>query len=270
MPDSFSDITGRGLKRRPQWHYCAIGAGTAGRRGCVADGERTRFRGLVRRRAAREPAQYILGATEFYGLTFKADPRALIPRRETELIIDRAREIAGDRPVRAVDLGTGCGCIAAALAEKLPGGSRVWATDVSDQALELALENLTALGLAERVELREGDLFEALAGEAAPFDLLVANLPYVESGAFVVLQPEVRDHEPRIALDGGPDGLDLIRRAVADAPAHMAPGAWLLVEIGFGQAEAVTELVREAGLEPGPILTDPANIERVVQGRKPA
>jgi release factor glutamine methyltransferase len=236
----------------------------------VADEERARFRGLVRRRAAREPAQYILGKTEFYGLEFKVDGRALIPRRETELLVDRARAIAADRPVKALDLGTGCGCIAAARAEHLAVGSRVWATDVSGEALDLARENLGSLGLAGRVELGEGDLFGALAGEAAAaaFDIVAANLPYVESSAFAGLQPEVRDHEPRIALDGGPDGLNVVRRAVSETPAHMAPGGWLLLEVGPGWAAAVAALVEEAGLEPGPVLTDASGIERVVQGRK--
>lgn len=258
----------------------------------VTDEERAALRELVRRRAAREPAQYILGTAEFYGLEFETDPRALIPRRETELLIDRALEIARDRPVKALDLGAGCGCVAAALAKRLPEGSRVWATDVSREALELARKNVTALGLADRVEFRHGDLFGALRrgaddGAAArstgsgrrpeshrgaagiAFDLIVANLPYVESGAFDILDPEVREHEPRIALDGGPDGLDVLRRAARAAPVHMAGGAWLLLEIGFGQAEAVIELVEKAGLEPGRVLSDPANIERVVQGRKP-
>jgi release factor glutamine methyltransferase len=234
----------------------------------VTDGERTELRELVRRRAAREPAQYILGSTEFYGLEFRVDPRALIPRRETELVVDRAREIAGDRPVEALDLGTGCGCIAAALARHLAEGSRVRATDRSAGALELARENVEALGLAGRVEFHEGDLFGAVAAGAA-FDLIAANLPYIESGAFDGLQPEVGDHEPRAALDGGPDGLDVIRRAVADAPARMAAGGWLLLEVGLGQAEAVVALVEEAGLEPGRVLADASGIDRVAQGRRP-
>ena len=240
----------------------------------VTDAERTELRELVRRRAAREPAQYILGSMEFYGLEFRVDPRALIPRRETELVVDRAREIAGERPVEALDLGTGCGCIAAALARHLPEGSRVRATDRSEGALVLARENVEALGLAEGVTFHEGDLFGALTAGAdeatgAAFDLIAANLPYIESGAFDGLQPEVRDHEPRLALDGGPDGLDVMRRAVADAPARMAPGGWLLLEVGLGQAEAVVALVEEVGLEPGRVLADASGVDRVVQGRGP-
>lgn len=244
----------------------------------VGEAERARLRELVRRRGAREPVQYILGRAGFYALELRTDPRAMCPRRETELLVDRAREIAGepadDKRVRALDLGTGSGCIALALAKNLPLGrgggesSHVWGCDSSPDALALARENAGKLGLADRVTFLEGDLFGALKEEAeTPFDLVLANLPYVPSGECDTLEPEVREHEPRLALDGGPDGLDTVRRAVAAAPPHVKPGGWILLEVGEGQAEAVTRLLADAGFETARPLRDPGGIDRVVQGR---
>jgi len=239
----------------------------------VEEAERSRLREIVRRRGEREPVQYVLGTACFYALDLVADPRALCPRRETELLVDRVLEIAkeqGNGPVRALDLGTGSGCIALALAKNLADGSRVWATDVSTEALALARENAERLGLADRVTFLEGDLFCALDqdAKAKPFDIIVANLPYIPSGEFDGLSPEVRDHEPRAALDGGADGLEVIRRAVESASACVAPGGWLLMEVGEGQAEDATKLLAAAGLAAEKPLRDPGGIERIVQGRK--
>ncbi len=239
----------------------------------VGEAERSQLRELVRRRGEREPVQYILGTACFYALDLLTDPRALCPRRETELLVDRALELAkeqGNRSVRALELGTGSGCVALALAKNLADGSRVWATDCSTEALALARENAEKLGLADRVTFLQGDLFGALDedAKAKPFDIIVANLPYIPTGEFDGLSPEVRDHEPRAALDGGPDGLEVIRRAVESAPASIAPGGWLLMEVGEGQAEDATKLLAAAGLAAEKPLRDPGGIERIVQGRK--
>jgi release factor glutamine methyltransferase len=235
----------------------------------VSDEQRTRLRELVRRRAAREPAQYILGTAGFYGLDLAVDPRALVPRRETELLVDRAREIAGTRSVRVLELGTGCGCIALALAKNLAPGTSVVATDRSLPALALARENAAALGLEDSVTFAQGDLFAALA-PGTHFDMIVANLPYVCSDDIGRLPPEVHDHEPREALDGGADGLEVVRACIKDAPRYLAPGGWMLLEVGLGQAAEACALLAQAGLEPGPVLKDAAHYERLVQGRMPA
>ena len=234
----------------------------------VAEPERARLRERVRRRGAREPAQYILGKADFYGIELAADPRALIPRRETEMLVDRALELAGDRPVKVLDLGTGSGAVALALVKRLAEGPRVVAADASTDALALALANAEKLGLAERVRFVESDLFSAF-GDADAFDVIVANLPYVPTGEIDSLMPEVRDHEPRAALDGGPDGLDVVRACVAAAPAFIEPGGWMLLEVGAGQAGAVTELLAAAGLQTERPLRDPGGIDRVAQGRRP-
>ena len=239
----------------------------------VTEPERARLRELVRRRGTREPAQYILGTAGFYGLELATDPRALIPRRETEILVDRALEVAEGGAVRALDLGTGSGAVALALAKNLPGetagGARVVAADSSPDALALAIANAEKLGFAERVRFVESDLFSALGDEDA-FDLVAANLPYVPSPEIDTLEPEVRDHEPREALDGGADGLHILRACVAAAPPFVKPGGWLLMEVGAGQAEAVTELLAAAGFETERPIRDPGGVDRVVQGRMPA
>jgi len=238
----------------------------------VEEPERARLREYVRRRGAREPAQYILGTAGFYGLDLATDPRALIPRRETEMLVDRALEVAGGRPVAALDLGTGSGAVALALASNLGResgeGPRIVATDSSPDALALAIANAEKLGLSERVRFVESDLFSAL-DEDDVFDVIAANLPYVPTAEIETLEPEVRDHEPRPALDGGPDGLDVVRACIAAAPPFVKPGGWILMEIGVGQAENVTQLLAAAGFDAERPIRDPGGVERVVQGRLP-
>ncbi len=199
------------------------------------------------RRLQREPTAYIVGRREFYGLSLEVTPAAPVPRPETELLVDEAlaqsRRLETARPGQhIVDVGTGCGAIVLALATRLPA-ARFTATDASPATLDLARHNAGRLGLTERVRFLLGDL---LSPVAEPADIIVANLPYIPSGEWERLAPEVRCYEPRLALDGGPDGLRLIERLLAQAPAHVgSPGA-VILEIGDDQGAAVVTLARLA------------------------
>jgi release factor glutamine methyltransferase len=203
-----------------------------------------RFDTLIARRLDHEPSAYITGHREFYGRDFLVTPDVLIPRPDTETLIEAAMEIAGakqsvgsNQPVSVVDVGTGSGAIAITLALELPDAT-LYATDTSPKALQVARSNAERLGASGIMFLR-GDL---LARLVTPVDLLIANLPYVPAHVVDRLEPEVRDHEPRLALDGGADGLDLIRRLLQQAPSHLKPGGAVLLEVGFDQAEAVSAL----------------------------
>jgi release factor glutamine methyltransferase len=202
----------------------------------------TRFRALVGRRAAREPLAYILGQREFFGLHFAVDPRVLIPRPETELLVEEALRLAGPilSPLVA-DVGAGSGAIAVSLAVHLPQAT-VYALDDSSGALAVTAENARRHGVADRVHCLQGDLLAPLPG---PVDIITANLPYVAAPEWEELAPEIRHYEPRAALDGGPDGLVLIRGLLSSAPPHLRPGGAILLEIGAGQGQAVTSLAQE-------------------------
>lgn len=199
------------------------------------------FQALVERRAARVPVAYLTGSKEFYGLELYVDQRVLVPRPETELLVERALEHArarqGTGPLLIADVGTGSGCIAVALAANLPR-ARVYATDISPAALEVAARNAARHQVAGRVTLLQGDL---LAPLPEPVDLLVSNPPYT---ILAEVDEGVRQHEPHLALDGGPDGLDLYRRLLAAAPAYVRSGGALLLEIGAWQGAAVAALAR--------------------------
>jgi release factor glutamine methyltransferase len=221
----------------------------------VPAGAGRRFGELVRRRLRREPVAYILGRKGFRGIELEVDPRVLVPRPETELLVELALELA---PRRVLDMGTGSGAIALAIADEMPG-CEVTATDTSAAALEVARANAERLGLAERVELVEA----MLPPEPGRFDLLVANLPYVAESDWGELEPEVTEWEPREALLAGPDGLDVLRVAVP-AAADAAPVA--AFEVGAGQAPAVSELLLEAGFGAVETRADLAGIPRVVVG----
>ena len=211
------------------------------------------FGEMVRRRLRREPVAYILGRKGFRRLELEVDGRVLVPRPETELLVEIALE---RRPARALDLGTGSGAIALAIADELPE-CEVVAVDTSPRALEVARANAERLGLADRVEFREGSL---PAGEN--FDLVLANLPYVAERDWPKLQPEVTKWEPREALLAGPDGLDAYRELFAPPAGCRA----VAVEVGEGQAAAVAELMRGAGYPRTEVRRDLAGIERVVVG----
>jgi len=235
----------------PDWHAELIVGGILGMKRhelyldterSVAAGELSTIRAALTRRAGGEPTQYILGTTEFYGLPFRCDRRALIPRPETEHLVDLAlaRLKAAPPSPRVVDLGTGSGCIAVALTANTPA-LLVTAADIDSDALALARENAELNGVAERISFVVSDLFTALEG---PFDLVVANLPYVSPAQRPHVAREVRDFEPPGALFAEENGLSILRRVVREAPLHLAAGGSLLLEIGFDQAEAVSEICR--------------------------
>ncbi|HUQ25166.1 MAG TPA: peptide chain release factor N(5)-glutamine methyltransferase [Burkholderiales bacterium] len=215
-----------------------------------------RFRGFAARRRKGEPVAYILGRKEFYSLDLTVTPAVLIPRPETELLVDL---VLARKPASVLDLGTGSGAIALALKRHLPG-TRVVATDSSAAALEVAKRNAVRLNLD--VELRHGGWFEPVAGER--FEAIVANPPYVKAGDPHLAQLQF---EPMLAIESGADGLDAMRVVVREAPAHLLPGGWLLVEHGMGQQEAVRSLLEAAGLETASGWPDLAGIPRVAGGR---
>jgi release factor glutamine methyltransferase len=195
---------------------------------------------LVARRERREPVPYILGTREFWGLDFEVGPDVLIPRPETELIIEEAlQRIESDSRPLIVDVGTGSGCLAIVLAREVPG-ARLVGTDVSSRALAVARRNATRHGVIDRVTFVETSFLDGLA--EAP-DMIVSNPPYVPSVAGPALTPEVRDYEPRMAVFGGEDGLDGLRSVLEEGAAKLAPGGWLIMEFGYGQDDMVTALV---------------------------
>lgn len=226
---------------------------------------RTAFRDMIRKRAEGMPVAYLVGHREFYSLSFDVTPAVLIPRPETEtLVLEALRLLKPMDAPRVLDLGTGSGCIAVSLA-KQHKTARVTAADVSAAALAVAAGNAAKHGVADRVTFLEGDLFAPVAGQT--FDVIVSNPPYIAHGEFPTLDPGVRDFEPRSALDGGPDGLDVYRRLAAAAADFLAPGGTLLVEIGPTQAPAVRELFA-ARLDPGPTFKDAAGRPRVVTAKR--
>ena len=202
------------------------------------------LQGLLARRMRREPLAYVLGSREFYGLDFRVTSAVMVPRPETETLVEEGLAWARARsaPITVADVGTGSGCLAVSLAVRLPD-ARFVATDVSPAALAVAGENVRRHGVAGRVRLLHGHLLEPLPG---PVDLIVANLPYIPSGRIVSLQPEVRDHEPREALDGGPDGTDLLRPLLRQAGAYLRPGATLMLEIDDEQGATMAQAARSA------------------------
>ena len=204
------------------------------------------FRGRAARRASGEPAQYITGRQEFYRLDFEVTPAVLIPRPETELLVETALEILRDEAAPLVcDVGTGSGCVVVSLLHERADARGV-ALDISAGALAVAARNAARHGVSDRLELVASDCFDALAPPSEKFSLVVSNPPYVAEADIAGLQREVREHEPRVALTPGGDGLSVIRRLLADAPRHLRPRGRLVFEIGFGQHEAVRELVADA------------------------
>jgi release factor glutamine methyltransferase len=222
------------------------------------------FREYVEQRASRKPLQHITGRQEFYGLEFEVTPDVLIPRPETELLIDTTLKLVEqDRSIFICDVGTGSGCIAVTLLNRLPA-ARAVAVDVSPAALEVAQRNATRHAVSDRIEFVLSDCFEALDPHRGSFDLIVSNPPYVADGALDGLQREVRDFEPRMALEAGADGLSIIRRLVTDSEAFLKTGGYLLIEIGYDQHEAVDQLVDRRAWKLLDIHQDLQGIPRIV------
>ena len=212
----------------------------------LTEAQLTDLRSLVKRRASREPLQYIIGNTEFYGLTLKVDPRALIPRHETEALIELIVERLEAPPKSILDLGTGSGAIALALASRY-SGAEVTATDQSEEAITLAKENALALNLSSRVTFIKGNWFEPL-DEGARFDLIVSNPPYLTEAEMQTAEPEVIDHEPHSALASGQEGLDDLGLLFKSVSKHLAEGGLLALETGIGQADAIKAMALKVSL----------------------
>jgi release factor glutamine methyltransferase len=240
----------------------------------LTEAENSRFVSWVNRRAGGEPYAYISGLREFMGFEFRVTPDVLIPRPETELLVETVLAELKDMPSpHILEVGTGSGAIAVSLAVLLPT-AEVIACDLSPAALEVAAENAASHGVADRVHLLPGDLYSPLKKERAmgtvllaPFFTIVSNPPYIPSTAIDQLEPTVRDFEPRTALDGGPDGLSFYRRLTSEL--YTLPGRpnLLAFEVGDGQAEAVAALCRQAGFPATRQVTDLAGIPRVITAR---
>lgn len=228
--------------------------------------ERSRYRELVRRRASREPVAYILGRREFWSLPIRTLPGALIPRPETEVLVESVVDKVRHAPhPRILELGCGSGAVAMAVLRENPR-ARMVATDISRQALEITRLNAHEIQVLDRLDLVASDLFDAIR-PGGEFDVVCSNPPYIPTETIAQLDPEVRDFEPLTALDGGPDGLDVIRRLVEQAGVYLKTGGALVLEVGDGQAECVAQLVRGAGgFRKVAKHRDLSGMERVVKG----
>jgi release factor glutamine methyltransferase len=228
--------------------------------------ELTRYRELFQRRRAGEPVAYLLGVREFYGRPFRVDRRVLIPRPDTETLVEVAleRTVHLDLSARVLDLCTGSGCVAITLAKERPT-TCVVGLDISADAVEVARENLVRLG-AVNCAIGQSDLYAALGQPKAFFDLITANPPYIPEGEIPGLDVDIRGFEPHVALSGGDDGLTIMRRVVGEAPKYLAPGGVLAVEMMTGQGAAVTEIFEQNGFVDVRIKKDLGARERVVSG----
>lgn len=228
------------------------------------------FRGLVLRRTAGEPLQYMTGKQEFYGLVFRVTPEVLIPRPETEILVGEAVDLMKRRSlprIRFVDVGTGSGCIAVCVAHAIPS-SVGCAIDVSAAALEIARENASSHGVLGRIQFVQADLLKSFP-EKPCFDLVLSNPPYVAAGEYDNLPAVVRDHEPRTALYGGESGLDVYRSLIPEASLRLVEGGRLLLELGAGQTEQITRMVEGEKLSLEKIINDLQGIPRCLVARKP-
>jgi release factor glutamine methyltransferase len=227
------------------------------------------FAPMMARRTTREPVAYILGRREFYSLEFEVNREVLIPRPQTETVVDVALEFIADHPrARVLDLGTGSGAIAVALAVNAPEVSVV-ASDIWRPALALARHNAVSVKVAERIGFVAADVFERLDAEPTlgKFDLVISNPPYIVDDQVARLEAEVRNFEPLVALRGGPDGLDFFRRIAAGVKSHLERGGLLVLEVGAGQDSAVAAILVAAGMHPAAVIKDLDGIARVVTAR---
>ena len=231
----------------------------------LTDAERVTMRELVQRRAKREPLAYIVGAREFYGRSFEVGPGVLIPRPETESLIDACLDrIPKDAPCTIAEVGFGSGCIAITLAKQRPRCT-VTATDVADRAMEIAARNVVRHEVADRVTLLAGDILQPVKAGAALFDGLVSNPPYIRDDERETLQPEVVQHEPSDALFAGEDGLSVVRRIIEQAPAVLKTGAFIAIEVDPSQCEAVASLLIAGGFQATTVKRDLNGNERIVE-----
>ncbi len=227
------------------------------------------FDAMIERRAASEPIAYILGEWEFFSLRLKVTPPLLVPRPETEHLVEAVLEFVGQRPADILEIGTGTGCIAVAIAHNAPN-SRLIATDISEIAIETAAENSRRHDAADRVTFRRGDLFDVIAGTDPLFDVICSNPPYVEEDEWERLEPVIRLYEDRAALVAGHDGLDIIRRLAEEAQAYLKPAGLLAIEIGMGQRDAVNTLLLQCGYESIRFRHDLAGIPRIALAKRPS
>lgn len=233
----------------------------------IAETDAEHYLELIERRRAGEPIQYIIGETEFFGLPFRVTPDVLIPRPETEHLVEKALELAVSFSApRIADIGTGSGAIAVALAHKLPY-TLITVIDLSAAALEVARKNAARNSVAERIRFFEGDLLAPVAGEQ--FEIIVSNPPYVPTADRATLSVEVREHEPALALFAGKDGLEVYRRLIPASFAALVPGGFLLLEIGYGQSPAIAAILADAGFEQIEFIPDLQGIPRVACARRP-
>jgi release factor glutamine methyltransferase len=218
----------------------------------LGEAEVAGFRNLVRRRLRREPLQYITGHQEFWSLDFRVGPQVLIPRPETEVLVEQVLRLLREERLpetehpKILDLGTGCGALAVSLALEIKSAA-VWATDTSEKALEVARLNAENHGVAERIIFKMGDLWQPFEGEDIRFDLIVSNPPYVDSRVFQTLPCEVRDYEPRAALEGQEGGMFYIEKIILGSGDYLNPGAWVLIEMDPGQTRTAFQLIEKSG-----------------------
>lgn len=232
----------------------------------LTEQETETFEQYVNRRANREPFQYIVQRQEFFRLEFDVSPDVLIPRPETEILVETAIEILSGRENAAIcEVGVGSGCISVSILHELPFVTAV-GLDISDAALRIALSNAEKHSVSDRLILQRSDVFDSLS--AGEFDLIVSNPPYVPDNDLATLQIEVRSYEPAVALSGGVDGLSIIKRIVRESPDFLKPGGYLLMEIGFDQASKVRELFDADIWEPAEFLPDLQSIPRIIKARR--
>jgi release factor glutamine methyltransferase len=229
----------------------------------LTDAETDAYRELIKRRAQREPLQHIVGSTSFCGLEIAVNRNVLVPRPETELLAELGWQFLNNSPDgRALDFGTGSGCIAIALAVKCPA-AKIFALDVSPDALAVARQNAAANNVTEKIEFLQGDGFAALSKVSA-FDLIISNPPYIPTAEIETLDPEVRDFDPRGALDGGPDGLDFYRRFAAEARGFLKPGGKITLEFGDGQGDSIRRIFEAQNWIVEAIREDYTHRERIL------
>lgn len=235
----------------------------------LSDDERVSFKTLLKARLERQPLQYIIGSQAFRYLELHVEPGVFIPRPETELLVERIIDAvrAATGPLAVLDLGMGSGAVCLSLAKELPD-VHVWAVDISAKALEITAVNAATHGLLDKVTLRQGDMFSGLpAGAGLTFDVVAANPPYIPTREIDGLEPEVRDHEPLEALDGGPTGIRFYETIAEQAHEYLRPGGLIAFEVGAGQAAAVSAILEEAGFADIEVGRDYNGLDRTVLGR---